>query len=197
MKVIGLTGGIGSGKSTVAQFLAELGAITIDADKVGHEAFQPNTELWQQVVDAFGQQVVAPNGSIDRRKLGEMVFGNPESLARLNQIMHHRMYDMVKAKLEEYQRQGVRVVVLEAPLLLEAGWTPLVDEIWVVVASETVVLKRLRRWSGLPESETLARIHSQLSSEERIKHADMVINNNGNLDELRARIAELWQGLQV
>ena len=88
MKVIGLTGGIGSGKSTVSRFLAELGAVIIDADKVGHEAFKPDTELWGEVVAAFGRQILTANGDIDREKLGEIVFGNPESLARLNQIMH-------------------------------------------------------------------------------------------------------------
>ena len=129
MKVIGLTGGIGSGKSTVSQFLVELGTVIIDADKVGHEALQLDTELWHEVVFAFGRQVLKPNGDIDRKKLGELVFGNSESLLRLNQIMHPRMYDIVKAQLEDYRRQGVGVVVLEAPLLIEAGWTSLVDEV--------------------------------------------------------------------
>lgn len=195
MKVIGLIGGIGSGKTTVSQFLAELGAVVIDADRVGHEAFKAGTKLWQEVVTAFGQQVVTPNGDIDRNKLGEMVFGNPELLARLNQIMHPRMYDIVKAQLEKYQQQGVSVAVLEAALLLEAGWTSLVDEVWVTVASESTVLRRLKKRVGLSETEALARIRSQLSSEERAKHADVVINNDGNLAKLKARVRELWQGL--
>ena len=89
MKVIGLTGGIGSGKSTVSRFLAELGATIMDLDRVGHEAFKPDTELWRQVVTAFGRQILTPAGDIDRDKLGKIVFDNPESLARLNQIMHH------------------------------------------------------------------------------------------------------------
>ena len=105
MKVIGLTGGIGSGKSTVSQFLKELGAVIIDADKVGHEAFKPDTELWREVVAAFGRQILKPSGDIDRKRLGEAVFGNPELLSRLNQVMHPRMYNMVKAQLEEYRRQ--------------------------------------------------------------------------------------------
>ena len=197
MKVIGLTGGIGSGKSTVSQFLAELGAVILDADKVGHEAFKPDTELWREVVAAFGRRILTPNGDINREKLGGIVFGNPESLARLNQIMHPRMYEIVKAQLGEYQRQGVAVVVLEAPLLIEAGWTSLVDEVWVTVASESTVLRRLKERIGLSESESLARIHSQLSSEERIKYADVIINNDGNLDELRVKINELWKGLEL
>jgi dephospho-CoA kinase len=195
VKVIGLTGGIGSGKSLVSEFLAELGAVIIDADKVGHEAFKPNTEIWREVVATFGQEVLKPDGEIDRSKLGAKVFGKPESLARLNQIMHPRMYDIVKARLEQYRQQGVEVVVLEAPLLLEAGWTPLVDEVWVIVASEATVLRRLRERGRLSEPESLARIRSQTSNEERAKHADVVINNEGSLDELRDRVKGLWQGL--
>jgi len=197
MKVIGLTGGIGSGKSTVSQFLAELGAVIVDADRVGHEAFKPGTELWREVVAAFGQQTVTPNGDIDRKKLGKIVFGNAESLWRLNQVMHPRMYDMVKAQLEEYQRQGVAVVVLEAPLLIEANWTSLVDEVWVTVASEATVLKRLQERTGLSREESLARIRSQLPSEERIKRADVVINTDCSLDEVKTRVKELWDRLQV
>ena len=196
MKVIGLTGGIGSGKSTVSRFLAELGAVILDADKVGHEAFKPDTEIWRQVVAAFGSQILTPGGDIDREKLGEMVFGNPESLARLNQIMHPRMYEIVTAQLDDYRRQGIDVVVLEAPLLIEVGWASSVDEVWVTVASEATVLSRLEEQKGLSRQKALARIHSQLSLEERIRHADVVIDTDCDLDELRARVAELWRGLQ-
>ena len=197
MKVIGLTGGIGSGKSTVSRFLAELGAVILNADEVGHEAFKPDTELWRQVVAAFGRQIVTPDGNIDRKKLGNMVFGNAESLSRLNQIMHPRMYNMVKAQLEEYRRQGTRVIVLEAPLLLEAGWTPLVDEVWVTTASESTVLKRLEERTGLSRAESLTRIRSQLSSAERVRRTDVVINTDCDLDELKSRVTELWQKLEL
>jgi len=197
MKVIGLTGGIGSGKSTVAQFLAELGAVILNADEVGHEALKPDTEIWREVVTAFGRQIVTLDGNIDRKKLGKIVFGNAEALSRLNQIMHPRMYALVKNQLEEYRRQGTRVVVLEAPLLLEAGWTPLVDEVWVTTASEATVLKRLEERSGMSQAESLTRIHSQLSSTERIKHADVVINTDCDLDELRSRVKELGQRLEL
>ncbi len=196
MKVIGLTGGIGSGKSTVSRFLAELGAVILDVDRVGHEAFKPDTEIWREVVTAFGRQVLTPCRDIDREKLGEIVFGNPESLARLNQIMHPRMYEIVTAQLDDYRRQGMDVVVLEAPLLIEAGWTSSVDEVWVTVASEATVLSRLEEQKGLSRQEALARIHSQLSSEERIRHADVVIDTDCDLDELRARLGELWRELQ-
>jgi len=197
MKIIGLTGGIGSGKSTVSRFLTELGAVILDVDKVGHEAFKPDTDVWREVMAAFGRQVVTPNGDIDRKKLGEIVFGSPESLSRLNQIMHPRMYDMVKAQLEEYRRQGADVVFLKAPLLIEAGWVSLVDEVWVTVASQSTVLKRLEKRSGLSEQQSLSRICSQLSSEERVKHADVVIDTECDLNELKSKVDKLWQKLAL
>jgi len=197
MKIIGLTGGIGSGKSTVSRFLAGLGATIVDADRVGHKAIKPGTELWREVVAAFGQQIVNSSGEIDRKKLGEIVFGSAESLSRLNRIMHPRMCDMVKARLEGYQRQGVEVVVLEAPLLIEAAWISLVDEVWVTAASEAIVLKRLQERAGLSKEEALARIRSQLPSEERIKRADVVINTDCSLDEVKTRVKGLWARFQV
>lgn len=197
MKVIGLTGGIGSGKSTVSQMLAELGAIVIDADKVGHEVLKPNTEVWHEIVASFGEDILTPSGDIDRKKLASMVFRDASALARLNQIMHPRMYRIVEAQLDELKLQGTSVVVLEAPLLFEAGWTKLTDEVWVTVAPEATVLRRLKERSRLTESDAMVRIGSQLSQEERAKRADVVINTDCALDELRARVKELWQGLET
>jgi len=197
MKVIGLTGGIGSGKSTVARFLAGLGAVIINADEVGHEVFQPGTEVWREVVAAFGPQIITRDNIIDREKLGTIVFNDAEARAKLNRIMHPPIYQVVKAQIDRCRRQGVGVVVLEAPLLLEAGWTSLADEVWVTAASETTALKRIRGRSGLSESASLARIRSQLPSEERIKHADVVIDTDGNLAGLKAKVKELWENLQA
>ncbi len=195
MKVIGLTGGIGSGKSTVSHFLAELGALIIDADKVGHELLRPSTKIWQQVVAAFGRQILTPDGEIDRKKLGRLVFGSRKRLSLLNQLMHPEIKKAVKAQLLKYRRQEASVVVLEAPLLIEAGWTELVDEVWVTTASETTVLRRLEQQMGLSKKESLARIRSQLPLKELIKHADVVINTELSLDELRTKVKKLWQRL--
>jgi dephospho-CoA kinase len=204
MKVIGLTGGIASGKSTVAGFLKELGAVIIDADKVGHEAFEPNTQSWREVVDAFGKEVLTPDGQVDRQKLGQIVFSDPEKLTRLNQIVHPRIYTLVKARLEDYRQKGVKLVVLELPLLVEvplsvkAGQPTLsdeLDEVWVASAPEAVVLQRLKGKSGLSESEARARIHSQLPSKERLKHADVVIDSDCSLAELRGKVKKLWRSL--
>jgi dephospho-CoA kinase len=202
MKVIGLTGGIGSGKSTVAQFLAELGAVIIDVDKVWHEALKPDSEIWRKVVAAFGTEILTPNSEIDRKTLGKIVFGNPEALRRLNNIMHPWMYETVKAQLEEYRRQGVKVVVLEVPLLVEVplfmrvgepSLSDEMDEVWVTVAPESTVLRRLKEKSGMSEEQTLARIRSQLPSAERIKHADVVIDTDCRLAELKEKVKGLWQ----
>jgi dephospho-CoA kinase len=197
MKVIGLTGGIGSGKSTVSQFLKELGVVIIDADKVGHEVFEPDTDAWREVVAAFGLEIVKPDGDIDRKKLGKIVFGEPKALARLNKIMHPRIYAQVKAKVEEYRRRGVKVVALEVPLLVEADWASLVNEVWVTVAPESTVVRRLKEKGGLSEPEILARIRSQLPSAERIKHADVVIDTDCDLAELKEKVKRLWDRLAL
>ncbi len=195
MKIIGLTGGIGSGKTTVAQFLKELGAVVIDADKVGHEVLRSDAEVCQEVVAAFGKGVLTPNDEISREKLGRMVFGAPESLPKLNMIMHPRIAERVGAQLEGYRKQGVRVVVIEAPLLLEAGWASQVDEVWVTVASKATILKRLKGRTGLSEQESLERIHTQMSVAERVKRADVVIDTDCELGELKEKVAELWHEL--
>jgi dephospho-CoA kinase len=195
MKVIGITGGIGSGKSTVAQFLAELGAAVIDADRVGHEALKPGSSVFQKVVTVFGKEIIDDGGEIDRARLGEIVFNNPQARERLNGIIHPAMYDMVAARLDEYRNQGIKAVALDAPLLLDAGWAPLVDEVWVTVADEKIILERLKERSGFSEEEVRARIRSQLSSEERVKHADVVIDTDCSLDELKTKVKELWQRL--
>ena len=195
MKTIGLTGGICSGKSTVARFLEDLGAVIIDADKIGHEALKPDTEVWHKVVDTFGRQVLTSGGSIDRRRLGEIVFGSSESLLKLNQITHPRIYQVAKTRLEDCRKRGANVAVLEAPLLLKAGWTSLVDEVWVTTASEAAVLRRLQERGGLSRTESLARIRSQMPVQEQTDCADVIIDTDCNLEELKARVEELWQGL--
>jgi dephospho-CoA kinase len=196
MKIIGLTGGIGSGKSTVSKVLAHLGAVVIDADKMGHEVFKPGTKAWQEVVDAFGQGIISADGTIDRRKLGEIVFSNPDARAKLNQVMHPLIYEQVKSRIEEYGRKGVAIIIVEAPLLLEVGWKSLVDEIWVTSASEATVIKRLKEQKGLPEAQSLARVRAQLTDEERIRQADVVIDTDCALDELKERVEALWRKLR-
>jgi dephospho-CoA kinase len=197
MIVIGLTGGILTGKSTVSEILAKLGAVIIDADKIGHEAYRPQTKVWREVVDAFGTGILMQNGEIDRKKLGDIVFNDPKALARLNEITHPAMHAMMKEEIEKLRNKGVDVVVLEAAVLIEANWTDLVDEVWVTVAPEETAVKRLQNRGGLSEQQARARIRSQLSSEERAKHADVIINTNCDLAEVRAKVERLWRRLQA
>ena len=182
--VIGLTGSIGTGKSEAARRLEVLGASIISADQVGHEAYTPNTEAWEQVVAAFGDGILQDDGEIDRRKLGAVVFSDPGQLEKLNQIMHPRMARMVADKIEELRDQGVEVVVVEAALLFEAGWDSLVEEVWVTDSTEQVVIERLKQRNGMSEEEARKRISSQMGRTERLERSDYVIENSGDMPTL-------------
>ena len=195
MLTIGLTGNFGTGKTTVSQMLANLGAAIINADELGHEVLQPSTQAYKEVVAAFGKSILKPNGEVDRNKLAKLVFDDTTALTRLNQITHPKMYEIVKHKIEEYRQKGTKVVVLEAALLIEAGWTPLADQVWVTVAPEATIVGRLKSSRGLSEEQVLARLRTQMPQEEKAKQADVVINTDCPLDALRAKISELWQNM--
>lgn len=195
MLVIGLTGNIGTGKTTVSGILAQLGAATIDADRLGHELFQPGSQAYQEVVAAFGESILNRNREIDRHKLGQLVFNDPAALARLNQMMHPKMYEITRETIEQCRKQGVSVAVVEVILLIEAGWTSLVDQVWVTVAPEAVIVERIKAERGLDEAQILARLRSQMPSKEKMKHADVVIDTDCPLAELKAKVSELWQNL--
>ena len=192
MHVIGLTGGIGTGKTSVADMLSELGAAVVDADKVGHEAYRPGADAWRAVVDAFGKGILTGDGEIDRKKLGAIVFGDPAELAKLNSIMHPRMYRMMEGRLEELRSDGCKSAVIEAALLIEADWQPLTDEVWVVTAPEDDAVMRTATRSGLSEDAVRARIASQMSQAERVQHADAVVENDGTQEDLRRTVTETW-----
>lgn len=194
--VIGVTGGIGSGKSTASQILGELGATVIDADQVGHQIYLPDTPAWREIVDAFGQEVLAPDRTVDRSKLGPIVFSAPEALATLNHITHGKIYAYIQGQIDYIrQRQLADVIVVEAAILLEAKWESLVDQLWVVAAEVDVVIDRLHAYKNFTEEQARARLAAQLSNAERIARADQVIWNNHSLVELRQAVASAWQGL--
>lgn len=197
MYVIGLTGGIGSGKSTVAAMLAELGAVILSADLTGHEVYLPGRPAWKEIVDAFGRDVVAEDGTIDRAKLRDIVFSGPEQLARLNSITHPRMKELMREKLAELGREGVRVVVLEAALLFDAGWDDLTDEVWVTVAPPETAARRASERTGIPVEQVIDRIQkAQLGEEERVRRSQVVIDNGGTRDETRVQVENDWRLLQ-
>lgn len=197
MLIIGVTGNIGSGKSTVCQILAKLGATIIDADKLAHEAYKPNSQTWQELISAFGKDIVKANGEIDRQKLGQMVFSDSNALAQLNQIVHPRAYCMAKEQIEIYRRQAVKIVAVEATLLIEAGWANLVDKVWLVIAPDDIVTQRLTQYKEMSESQLLARLKSQMPAREKMKYANEVIYNNGDIPQLEARVTELWHKLSM
>ena len=192
MIVIGLTGGIGTGKSEVARILAMLGAVVIDADQLGHEAYTPHTETWDEVVKAFGEGILQASGEIDRKQLGTIVFADPEQLARLNGIMHPRMARMVSQQIEKLREEGASAVVVEAAVLFEAGWDSLVDEVWTTESPLDYVVDRLLARNGLDRAEVVKRIKSQMSSEERSVRSQVVVDNSKDVDTLVNMVRALW-----
>ncbi len=196
MHVIGLTGGIASGKSTVTAFFRDREVPVIDADILGHRTYDPGTDTFDAVVRAFGPELVSPDGSIDRKVLGSKVFGKPEELKRLTDIVWPGIRKLASEQLSSFETAGNQFVVLEAAVLFEAGWEDLVDDVWVVVVEPAGAIKRLAERNGLDEAAARARIDSQLSNAERTARADVVIENNGTLEELQASIESAWNALQ-
>ena len=197
MRVIGLTGGIGSGKSTVARFMAEQGAVVIELDKLGHEAMKPDSKVWKLLVEEFGSEIVSAGREVDRSRLGQIVFNDSDALKRLSDIIHPEVDRILEKRLDEYRLRSVDYVVLVAAIRLDTDKSSQVDEIWVTVAPEKAILKRLKDRSGFSEKESKARIASQLPDKERIKHADVVIDTDCSLDELRNRVVSAWEKMQA
>ncbi len=197
MYVIGLTGGIGTGKSVVAQILADQGVLILDADRVGHEVYLPGQPAFEDIVSEFGRDVVAEDGTINRKKLGPIVFSSPDKLAQLNAITHPRMKEMMREKLAEAERVGTRIAVLEAALLFDASWDDLTDEVWVTVVDAETAAQRAAERSGIPVEQVLERIQkAQMASDERIRRSDVMIDTSGTLKETRRRTLEAWRELQ-
>ena len=197
MITIGITGGIGSGKSTASQILGELGAEVIDADKAGHRVYLPDTPAWREIVATFGEGVLALDRTIDRAKLGPIVFSDPEALHKLNAITHGKIFAYIQGQIDYMQQQATRAVVVEAAILLEAGWRPLVDQLWVVVTDIDVAIARLKTYKNFTEDQARARIAAQLSNEERIAQADKVLWNNADLATLRQAVEAAWHDLSA
>jgi dephospho-CoA kinase len=189
MKVIGLTGGIGTGKSAAAQILQELGAEVIDADKVAHELYAPGTSGWEAVVGAFGREILDPQGRIDRKRLAAIVFKDRQARERLERIMHPLVTEEIRRRIDALRTRGTSHVVVEAALLIEAGWHSLVDEVWLLTAPPEVVHHRLKELRGMEPGDIAARQSAQLTDEARRVFAHRVIENAGTLSELREQLA--------
>ncbi len=195
MLIIGVTGNIGSGKSTICQILRRLGVVIIDADNLGHQVYRPHSSTWQELIDNFGRAIVRGNDEIDRKKLGQLVFSSQASLALLNRIVHPQIRKAAQQKISSYRHQQVETVALEATLLVEAGWQDMVDITWLVITSRDKMLQRMSNDTGNAETQILARLRAQMPVREKMKYADELIYNDDNLSQLEARIKELWQKL--
>ncbi|MFC8876980.1 dephospho-CoA kinase [Streptomyces ardesiacus] len=193
MLKVGLTGGIGAGKSEVSRLLVEHGAVLVDADRIAREVVAPGTPGLAAVVEAFGEEVLAADGTLDRPKLGSIVFSDPDRLAVLNGIVHPLVGERSRA-LEEAAAEDA-VVVHDVPLLTENGLAPLYDVVVVVDADPATRLDRLVRLRGMSEQDARARMAAQATREQRREIADVVVDNDVPLEELRRRVEELWDGL--
>ncbi|MER6176969.1 dephospho-CoA kinase [Streptosporangium sp. NPDC001681] len=193
MLKVGLTGGIGSGKSEVSRRLACRGAVVIDADKIAREVVEPGTPGLARVVGVFGTEILREDGSLNREKLGSIVFADSEKLAALNAIVH----PLVGARVAELQDQAVpgSIVIYDVPLLAENRLAPMYEVVIVVDAADEVRVARLVELRGMSEQDARARLAAQATREERLEIADIVVPNEGTLEELEARMDGLWKDL--
>ena len=192
--VIGLTGNIATGKSTILNYLVGKCAFIIDADKLGHRVIEPGGPAYDAVVRTFGKEILREDGSIDRRKLGKIVFTNPLDLGRLEKIVHPKIFDLGKQEIADNESP---VIVLEAIKLLEAGlMSTLCDEIWVVTSSLTTQLRRLLESRKMEENEARRMIDLQPPQAAKANQADRVIKNDGSLAELQAQLDAIWEDLK-
>ena len=193
--VIGLTGGIGTGKTEVARVLRELGAVVIDSDKVAHLSYLPGTEAHKAIVSIFGDEVLDESGGVDRKSLGKIVFSDDAGRVELEKIVWPAARTWIEVRLTEEEKQESRVVVIEVPKLYEAGWDQIVDVVWTVESPEGEISRRLEQRSGLSLAEANARVAAQTTRAERVNRADRVIENNTILDDLRNQITEIWDSI--
>ncbi len=202
--LIGLTGGIACGKSTVLAMLAALGARTIDADRVTHRLQQPGTPVYQAIVNTFGSQIVTtPGGPIDRRKLGAIVFNDPEALKRLEAIVHPAVRAEIRRFLDEVAGAGKYatrlrpverpIVVIDAIKLIESGWADECDQVWVVTCPVEQQIERLMTTRGMSLAEAQARVAAQPPQESRFSRAHVIIDNGGSQAQTRAQVEAAWQ----
>ncbi|MSM40000.1 MAG: dephospho-CoA kinase [Geobacter sp.] len=195
MRIIGLTGGIASGKSTVARILKEKGAQVIDADQLARDVVVPGTDAHAAIVREFGSDILCPDGTIDRGNLGAIVFADSAARRRLEAITHPAIAKLAEERLDSLRKQGAAVVFYMAPLLIEAGITGRVDDIWVVYVDRETQLARLMARDGSNRQDALRKIESQMPMEEKRGYGREVIDNRGSLEETTRQVFEAWERL--
>ena len=194
MYVIGLTGNFGTGKTTVSKMLADLGARIVNADEIGHYVLY-ESEVKDKLVSIFGCSILNEKGEVDRRRLGELAFQDKEKAKKLNEITHPRIRAKILDALEKLKSENVKVAVLEAAVMPRYDWVNVIDEQWVTTASTDVIVNRLEKERGYSEAEVLARLQRQTTTGEKIKDADVLIDTDCSLKELRAKVYFHWNEL--
>lgn len=194
---VGLTGGIASGKSTVARMLAERGALVIDFDELAHAVEAPEGTVWREIVRHFGNGILCPDGKIDRRKLGECVFADREKLDLLNRLVHPAVFEQWRKRLEEIRKtQPDAIVLSDIPLLIEAGMKPMVDLVLLVYLPPEEQMARLMARNGYNRTEAARRLASQMPIGEKLAHADIVVRNDGSPEGTRRAAGGIWEELK-
>lgn len=199
--VVGLTGGIASGKSTVSRILRDLGAVIVDADLVSREVTAPESEGLQEVVRVFGKEIILPNGSLDRKALGSVIFRDEDARRKLDSILHPLVMKRINEILQCLRMRGLEkqitiMAVLDAPLLFEVGADKLVDEVWVVATDLRTQTERLMKRDGYSQEEAELRIRAQMPLSEKVRRAEAVIDNQRTIDETRISVEKLWSALE-
>ncbi|HEY8530762.1 MAG TPA: dephospho-CoA kinase [Limnochorda sp.] len=196
--VVGLTGGIATGKSLVAGFFREMGAAVVDADELARQVTAPGEPALAEIRRVFGPGVFTPEGELDRRALGRVVFADPEKRRALERIVHPRVRQRLEEAVARFQAAGAPLIVLEIPLLFEAGepLLRLIDWVVVVTAPEAVQLERLKARNGLTEAEARARMAAQMPLAEKVKRADYLVDNGGSPEETRRQVAHIWEAMR-
>lgn len=193
--VIGLTGGIASGKSTVSAKLKELGAAVIDADIVAREVVSKGEIAYNRIVQSFGEDILLPSGQINRKKLGSIVFSDKDKLALLNSITHPEIISRIQDMVREHKAAGEKVIVVDAAILIEMGLYKYVDSVWVVAVDRETQIKRMIERDKFDYKEAENRINSQFTNEIRKKYADVIIDNSESVEEVAKRLEELWNNI--
>jgi dephospho-CoA kinase len=197
MLIVGLTGGVASGKTAVSQVLKEEGAYIIDADQIARELVQPHQPAWKELIRAFGQEILQEDGSIHRKKLAAKVFADPEQRKLLNQILHPRIREEMGRRAKEIGQQDPEaIVVIDGPLLVELGDHRKMDKLIVVTSTRSQQLERLKDRDGANPEEALRMVSAQMPLEEKLKFADIVIRNEGSLEETKKRAREVFKVLK-
>ena len=192
MIIIGLTGGIGTGKSTASGFLSDLGAVVLDADSLGHDTYKKGTELYRALIKTFGQDILGTKGEINRSKLADIVFANENLLTKLNSMVHPYIKNYIKKTISKLDKQKTSMVVIDAAILVEAGWTDLVDEVWALTAERQTIHGRLSDKFKNNIEDALKRIDFQMTQAELVSNADVIINNDGSFGALKERVSLLF-----